>query len=566
MNSNYETLLSEMKTEIDKSLSESATRINLKELLNQNKHWGEIVADQVIDVFPDLDVYTCAAGISPSGIVHFGNFRDVMTAFTVAAGLKKRGKNVRFLFSWDDFDRFRKVPNGLDESFNKYIGMPLSKIPDPKGELESYAKRFELEFEASMKELDIDLEYRYQTKEYESGRYDESMFMCLKERKKIAAILFGFMSEIGKEKRGIEAETYIESYYPINLYSRFSGTDNTEILSYDGETTVEYFCHDTKQKDTVDLSKDRIAKLSWKIDWPMRWEKESVNFEPGGFDHSTPGGSYDTSTVLSRVLFHRNPPIYAGYDFIGIRGNAGKMSGSKGGAISPAELLEIYEPDLLRWLYLRVPFNQKFDLSFDSEIIRQYDEFDRERLGALTGEIIQARANGIMFSLRPEKKLALAVPVSIRKLIGYSQIVQWDILKLCEILDQEGVEYDKNWLEERMGKAKNWLEKYNPDAEIKLNDEKNLEYYSSIDDSMKEMISELKDYLVNSSDEDISTIEAKVYSIPKRDGIAEDELKKKQREFFKVVYNLLLSANQGPRLSTFLWAVDREKIIELLSF
>lgn len=70
----------------------------------------------------------CASGISPSGSVHIGNFREIITTYFVVRALQKLGKNTRFIFSWDDFDRFRKVPKNIDSSYEKYIGMPYSEI------------------------------------------------------------------------------------------------------------------------------------------------------------------------------------------------------------------------------------------------------------------------------------------------------------------------------------------------------------------------------------------------------------------------------------------------------
>ena len=133
--------------------------------------WVGKVTDKVLAEFPDQALYTCAAGISPSGIVHFGNFRDVITAYAVACELEARGKKARLLFSWDNYDRLRKVPLGVDPAFARYIGMPLTDVPDPEGKFSSYARRFEVEFEEGMKELGIALDYRYQTQEYKSGRY-----------------------------------------------------------------------------------------------------------------------------------------------------------------------------------------------------------------------------------------------------------------------------------------------------------------------------------------------------------------------------------------------------------
>ena len=57
----------------------------------------------------------CASGISPSGPVHLGNLREVLTAHAIAEELRARGRSVVHLHSWDDFDRLRKVPVGVPD-------------------------------------------------------------------------------------------------------------------------------------------------------------------------------------------------------------------------------------------------------------------------------------------------------------------------------------------------------------------------------------------------------------------------------------------------------------------
>src|SRR3989338_5051016 len=185
-------------------------------------HWADALADAVIAQKRVESLYTCAAGISPSGPVHFGNFRDIITAHAVVEALQKKGKNARTLFSWDNFDRLRKVPAGVSESFSEHIGKPLSKVPDPLGELSSYTKRFQKPFIEAMERLGIEIEYRDQTKLYESGIYDEAIFEALKKREKIAQILLSFMSDKAKGEKGVDPEEYVKNYYPISVYSPFT--------------------------------------------------------------------------------------------------------------------------------------------------------------------------------------------------------------------------------------------------------------------------------------------------------------------------------------------------------
>ena len=76
-------------------------------------HWAEKLAEELIERNPNKEEYVCAAGISPSGSVHIGNFRDVATSFYVVKALQKKGKKAKLLFSWDEFDRLRKGPSNI---------------------------------------------------------------------------------------------------------------------------------------------------------------------------------------------------------------------------------------------------------------------------------------------------------------------------------------------------------------------------------------------------------------------------------------------------------------------
>ena len=161
---------------------------------NENKkdprlcHWADQVADRIIRERGDLDLYTCASGITPSGTVHIGNFRDVATSYYVCKALEKMGKKARLLFSWDEFDRLRKVPSNIAkicENFGDYIGMPYAMIPDPYKQYNSYAEYNEKEFENSLIELGIDVDYRYQAKNYMSGMYADGIVNAIVKRKQI---------------------------------------------------------------------------------------------------------------------------------------------------------------------------------------------------------------------------------------------------------------------------------------------------------------------------------------------------------------------------------------------
>ncbi|MGX8685625.1 MAG: class I tRNA ligase family protein, partial [Spirochaetales bacterium] len=100
-----------------------------KEMLST--HWADITADRIIREKGEKDLYTCASGITPSGTVHIGNFREIISVDLVVRALKARGCNVRFIYSWDDYDVFRKVPKNMPqpELLETYLRKPITLVP-----------------------------------------------------------------------------------------------------------------------------------------------------------------------------------------------------------------------------------------------------------------------------------------------------------------------------------------------------------------------------------------------------------------------------------------------------
>src|ERR1700749_1708682 len=117
------------------------------------------------------EVPTCASGISPSGPVHLGNLRELMTPHFVADEVRKQGGPCRHILSWDDYDRLRRVPAGFPESFAEHIGRPLSAVPDPCGGHPSWAEHLREPLRESLARLGVLVTEISQTQMYTSGAY-----------------------------------------------------------------------------------------------------------------------------------------------------------------------------------------------------------------------------------------------------------------------------------------------------------------------------------------------------------------------------------------------------------
>src|SRR3990167_8445992 len=331
-------------------------------------HWTDIAAENIIREKGDKKKYTVAAGITPSGTVHIGNFREIITVDLVKRALEKRGKKVRFIYSWDDYDVFRKIPKNMPKQdlLNKYLRKPIVDTPDPFDCHKSYAEHHEKEFEKSLPVVGIKPEFIYQSKKYRNCDYAENIKTALQKRKEIAKILNKYREE-----------PLEKDWYPASIFCGKCNNDNTKIIDYDNNYKVMYKCNSCNFEESFDIRKKGIIKLLWRICWPMRWFYEKVDFEPGGKDHSTVGGSFDTGKEIVKQLWNTDAPTYIMYDFITVKGMGGKMSSSSGNVITLKDVLEIYEPEVARYIFAGTRPNREFAISFDADVLALYEDFDK---------------------------------------------------------------------------------------------------------------------------------------------------------------------------------------------
>ena len=525
-------------------------------------YWAEAIAEQIIGRRPDKQEYVCAAGISPSGSIHIGNFRDVATSYFVVKALRKQGKKARLLFSWDEYDRMRKVPVNVAKiapDMEQYLGRPYVDAPNPFGDgAENYARHFEQEFERAMTAFGIEPDYRYQAAMHRSGCYAPHIIHALKERGRIFDILSGFRTQEA-------AAGEREAYYPASIYCPACGKDTTAITALSDDCgQAEYTCA-CGFAGSFDFTKDFHCKLAWKVDWAMRWLYEGVDFEPGGKDHASPSGSYQTSKIISQEIFGYEPPLFTGYEFIGIKGATGKMSGSSGLNLTPETLLKLYQPQVILWLYAKTDPMKAFDFCFDDGILRQYFEFDKQyqeyRQGAANDFTRTVMENCLIEGQQIE-------PVPMGLLVQLGSVVDFNIEMLETVFAKIGQPYTYAQFADRLERARYWLEQCSPQSVNRLRNKRNWPVYEELNAQQKQEITLLHAYLAQGG-YDLGALQSELYAIPRRASGGEmndKELKAAQGAFFRNVYKLLLDKEQGPRLYLFLFAIEKEQYLGLLDF
>ncbi|AOP45095.1 lysine--tRNA ligase [Streptomyces lydicus] len=546
-------------------------------------------------------VIVCASGLSPSGPIHLGNLREVMTPHLVADEIRRRGYAVRHLISWDDYDRYRKVPAGVpgvDASWAEHIGKPLTSVPAPAGSsYPNWAEHFKAAMADALAELGVEYDGISQTEQYTAGTYREQILHAMKHRGQIDAILGQYRTKKAPAKKSQKPvdEAELEAaegsgaageddgssgaagYFPYKPYCGGCDKDLTTVTSYDDETTeLAYTCAECGFAETVRLSEFNRGKLVWKVDWPMRWAYEGVIFEPSGVDHSSPGSSYVVGGQIVREVFDGEQPIGPMYAFVGISGMA-KMSSSKGGVPTPGDALKIMEAPLLRWLYARRKPNQSFKIAFDQEIQRLYDEWDKLAAKVADGaaqpadEAAYVRAVGtaagpLPTTPRPLPYRTLASVVDVTA--GHDE----QTLRILGELDPANPVTSLDETRPRLDRAEYWITTQVPaDQRTIVRDEPDAELLKSLDDTARDSIRLLLEGL--DSHWSLDGLTHLVYGVPKvQAGFAADatpkelppEIKVAQRTFFALLYHLLVGRDTGPRLPTLLLAVGADRVRKLL--
>ncbi|MBU3923750.1 MAG: lysine--tRNA ligase [Nanoarchaeota archaeon] len=486
--------------------------------------WADAIADRIIKEKGEKDEYVCASGITPSGQVHIGNFREVITTDMVVRALRDKGKRVRFIYSWDDFDRFRKVPKGVDSSYEKYLEMPISEIPSPFDSKMSYAEFNEKKFENSLGKVFIEPEFIYQNEMNKKCAYADLVKVALEKKEEIKEILDEYREE-----------PLDDSWWPIMIYCSKCGKDLTTIKSVEGYK-ISYSCECGFSED-FDIRKKGIVSIRWRVDWPLRWRYEAVDFEPGGIDHSVHGGSFTTSKEISKKVFSFEPPIYQFYEWIGIKGGQAFAS-STGNALSLEEVGEVYEPSVLRYLFVGTKPKSAFEISFDNDVISIYEKFDKLEEMYFSGKCNPREKRMYEMSVVdvPKRKPERA---GFRGLITLVQIGKLEGLNSFDSLRAEKV---GNWLEKHAGEDMKFCVASKVEGKFSAKEKKGLVL--------------LRDVL-KSGDFSEKELFDKFYEICEKSGLS-------NTEFFDVCYRALIGKSKGPRLASLIKVVGEERVSKIL--
>ena len=505
------------------------------EIAGQSKAWPFVEARNLIDRLgagaKGTDPVVFETGYGPSGLPHIGTFAEVLRTTMVRRAFAELSDAPSRLIAFsDDMDGLRKAPENLpDPKFlapyvaeEPHGGTPLSAIPDPFGTHESYAHHNNARLRKFLDDFGFDYEFKSATECYKAGAFDETLLHILERHDDILALV---RPTIGPERR--------ETYCPFLPLSPTTGKYlhvPAEEISVRAGTIV---FRDAAGKCFETPVTGGRCKLSWRVDWGMRWVAQGVDYEMSGKD------LIDSVKLSSKVcrLLGRVPPAGFTYELF-LDENGEKISKSRGNGLSIEEWLRYGSKESLAQFMFQSPRKAK-RLYFDI-IPRTVDTY-LSRLDDFAGESPEARLANPVWHIGGGEPTAETVPLGFTVLLNLASVCNAeDKSALWGFIGRyaPGASPAKNpLLDELAGYALAYYRDFVKPAKA----------YRAPTDRERAAIEDLAATLEKMKPQTTAEdIQYEVYEAGKRHGFAN------LRDWFGALYEVLLGQTQGPRMGSFI--------------
>ncbi len=510
----------------------------------------------------DLSLIRVESGLGASGIPHIGSLGDAVRAYGVKLALENLGYRGELVAYSDDMDGLRKVPYGLPEWLKEYIAVPVCNIPDPFSCHSSYAMHMSSMLMDALDKLCIDYRFQSGYEAYKQGLLNKEIDILLRNSKLIGEKI--------AELVGQEKFKWVLPYFPIcsnckriYLAEAYEYVEDEHKILYEcrGSVIGKEYLQGCGHRGEADVFKAE-GKLSWKVEFAARWSALSIRFEAYGKDIMD---SVKVNDWVADNILNYAHPLHVRYEMF-LDKSGRKISKSAGNVFTPQVWLRYGTArSLMLLLFKRIAGTRHVGVE---DIPRLEDEYDR--LEAIyfaetpsSDDVMKViKQRGIYEYINHNR-----VPSKAREHIPYMLLAQ---LASVAIEGRE-VEYVTNRLRaygmiksseiseelrERIVKARLYaLEVLQPKAERGVREK--VDSRIVLNEQQRRAIEDL--IQVIESNDDARVIQSSIFDTARRHGI-------EPKDFFKLLYMLLIGTDYGPRLGPYIIDAGRKSIIDMLRY
>ncbi|MEC7965133.1 MAG: lysine--tRNA ligase [Pseudomonadota bacterium] len=522
----------------------------LRDAAMKSKAWPFEEARKLVKRYakgkPEKGYVLFETGYGPSGLPHIGTFGEVARttmikrAFEVISDIPTK----LICFS-DDLDGMRKVPGNVPnaESLHEHLQKPLTSVPDPFGEYESFGHHNNAMLRRFLDTFGFEYDF-YSAKEfYESGQFDEVLKRAVEKYDDVMAIMLKSLREERRQTYSIFLPIHPETgrvlYVPMKKVCA-----ETYTITFDDEDGKEW---------TVPVTGGNV-KLQWKPDFGARWAALGVDFEMYGKDHSTNTQIYDG---ICRVLGQRAPEHFTYELFLDANGQ--KISKTSGNGISIDEWLTYAPTESLAYFMYQKPKTAK-RMHFDV-IPKAMDEY-HQQLRAYPGQDVKAQLNNPVWHIHSGDVPASDMVVPFSMLLNLASVAGADDkAQLWGFIQRYAPEASPEANPQMDAAAGNAVRYYNdfvkpekvfrtPTDQERAALEDLKAAFASADVALEQIAKKNammgnEDPLPEADFTDGDFLQSVVFAVGKNHGF------ENLRDWFKALYEVLLGQSQGPRFGSF---------------
>jgi lysyl-tRNA synthetase class 1 len=518
--------------------------------------WYDTMAKRVLDrecqLGRSLRKIRTEMGIGASGYPHIGSLGDASRSYSVTLALRDMGYDSELIAFCDDKDGLRKVPVGLPKSLEKYLGFPVSSIPDPSGCHESFGIHMSSLLLEALDKCGIQYVYMSAKKAYEKGLLLEETRTILSNAQKVGDIV--------KEEVGQERYTEVLPFFPV--CEKCGRIYTTKALSFDPKSDIVlYSCEGLEirgrkiegcgHKGEVDI-KTGEGKLSWKSEFAARWRALDIRFEAYGKDIAD---SVRINDRICREVLCFEPPSHAKYEMF-LNKSGQKISKSSGNVFTPQIWFQYGSSQSLLLLMLkRFVGTRNLDVSDVPSYMNELDQLEDVYFGKKSvkdpKELKKLRGlYEYCWVMKPPASPSLHVPYNLLTFLVKmapkdtlehfveEKLVSYGYLKKNERVDEP--------LRRRIEYAFNWIQDF---EEIK-------ESQTVLSQEERTAITSFVKILEGENEPE--KIQNAIFEAAKNSEL-------KPADFFKVLYMILIGSPQGPRLGPYILAMGKKNVLGALN-